>query len=311
MALGAYVAQRLLLTAVTLVGMVLATFVLMSVLPGNPLDLLFTYRRDPAAVERMRRELGLDAPLTRRLGRFLWKAAQGDLGHSLRTREPVAGAIAARFRVSLRLGLAAMAVGSLMGLTMGALAAGWHGSWVDRMATLLSLVGLSAPVFWSGLLLQFYFGYELGWFPISGWGSWRHLVLPAVTLGTRYAASIARYTRSFLLEVLGEDFIRTARAKGLSGTRVLLRHALRNALGPIVTVLGLDLAGLLTGAVLTESVFGIPGVGRLAYEAIYFRDYFLVQGIVLFLGAVFVVANLLVDLSYAWLNPRIRYGSGV
>ncbi len=298
------------LSAVTLVGMVLAAFVLMSVLPGDPLELLFSYRRDPAAVERMRRELGLDAPLTHRFWRFLWKAVQGDLGHSLRTREPVARAIAERLRVSLHLAVGAMSVGSVGGLVLGVVAAGGHGRRAEHVAMLLSLVGLSTPVFWLGLLLQFYLGYELGWFPISGWGSWRHLVLPALTLGIRYAASIARYTRAFLLEVLGADFIRTARAKGVSASRVLLGHALPNALPSLVTVLGLDLAGLLTGAVLTETIFGIPGVGRLAYEAIYFRDYFLVQGTVLFMGAIFVVANLLVDLSYAWLNPRIRYGPG-
>lgn len=304
-----YLVQRLFLALATLLGITVLTFLLLNVLPGDPVDLLFPYRRDTATVEQIRQELGFTDPLPRRFARFLWGALRGDLGYSLRTREPVADALARRLPVTLRLGLTAFLLGNVLGLSLGVLAAAGHGGWVDRLITVATLAGISTPVFWLALLLQLYLGYELGWAPISGWGTWRHLLLPALTLGCHCAGSVARYTRAFLLDQLGREYVRAARARGLSPGAVLVRHALRNALVPIVTVLGLDLAGLLTGTVLTETVFGIPGIGRLVYEAIFYRDYFLVQGAVLFIGGLFVLANLLVDLTYAWLDPRIRHGA--
>lgn len=302
-----YVLRRLAQAVPTLLGLSLLIFLLVNWVPGNPVEMMFERRLDPAAVERISRELGLYDPLPVQYGRFLWRAVQGDLGRSLRTHEDVTVAILQRLPATLRLAAAAMVVGSILGLAAGLLAAVFHNRWPDRVGMVFVLVGVSMPVFWVATVLQVYLGYRWRLFPISGFSSVQHLVLPATALGTRYSASIARMTRSSVLEVLRQDYVRTARSKGAPERLVVLRHALKNALIPVVTLLGMEAGGLLTGAVLTESVFGIPGLGRLAYEAILYRDYLLIQGVVLFAAVVYILANLAVDVIYAAINPRIRY----
>lgn len=291
----------------TLLGLSVLVFLLVNWVPGNPVEMMFERRLDPESVRRISRELGLDDPLPVQYVRFLAGALRGDLGRSLRTHQDVASTILQRFPATVRLAASALAVGLALGLAAGVAAAVFHGRAPDRLAMLLVLVGISMPVFWVAMVLQLYFGYRWRLLPISGYSSPLHMVLPALALGIRYAASIARMTRSSMLETLGQDYVRTARAKGASERRVVLRHAFKNALIPIVTLVGLEAGGLLTGAVLTESVFGIPGLGRLAYEAILYRDYMLIQGVVLFTAVIYILANLAVDVAYAALNPRIRY----
>ncbi|MEW6045149.1 MAG: ABC transporter permease [Bacillota bacterium] len=302
-----YVLRRLVQAVPTLFGLSVLVFLLMNWVPGNPVEMMFDRRLDPEAVERISRELGLYDPLPVQYGRFLWRALHGDLGRSLRTHQDVTQTILQRFPATVRLAVSAMLVGVTLGLAVGLIAAVFQNRPADRGAMLFVLLGISMPVFWVAMVLQLYFGYRWRLLPISGYSSVPHMVLPAIALGTRYAASIARMTRSSMLEVLRQDYVRTARAKGASERLVLLRHAFKNALVPIVTLIGLEAGGLLTGAVLTESVFGIPGLGRLAYEAILYRDYLLIQGVVLFTAAVYILANLAVDVAYAALNPRIRY----
>jgi len=233
---------------------------------------------------------------------------RGDLGNSVRTKQPVVREIGARLPATLLLAGSGMLISLTLGLTLGVLAAVYRRTIVDYLAIVLALAGVSIPVFWSGLILMLFFALQLGWFPASGFGTWRHLVLPAVAIGFASSAIIARVTRSSMIEVLRSDYIRTARAKGLDERRINLRHALRNAMLPIITVIGLQFGGLLGGSVLTETVFAWPGIGRLVVDSIRAQDGPLVQGTVLFIAVVFIVINLLVDLSYALLNPRIRYG---
>jgi peptide/nickel transport system permease protein/oligopeptide transport system permease protein len=233
---------------------------------------------------------------------------QGDLGTSIRSRRPVLTEVLDRLPATAELALAGLTVAVVVGVGLGVAAAVRKRTWVDALAIAVALLGVSVPVFWSGFLLMLLFALELGWLPASGRGTWQHLVLPALTVGVSSAAFIARITRGAVLETLGQDYVRTARAKGLAAPRVVVRHALRNALLPIVTVVGLQLGGLLGGAVLTETVFAWPGVGRMLVDAIVARDLPLVQGSVLVVSVIFIVVNLLVDLSYAAINPKVRYG---
>ncbi|MBM3471604.1 MAG: ABC transporter permease [Armatimonadetes bacterium] len=308
--MGRYLFQRLSLLVPVMLGVTLVAFITLHLAPGDPVRVLLGELGQGASQEeiaRLRSTLGLDAPLPVQYGRFVWRAAQGDLGRSLRTGAPVLDEVLARAPFTLVVTVASLGIALAIGIPAGVLSAAYRGSAVDHAAMLLALMGVSLPVFWLGLLLMLVFALALGWLPASGFGTWKHLVLPAVTLGLASSALIARMTRSSLLEVLGQDYIRTARAKGLSGRIVLLRHALRSALIPIVTVVGLQLGGLLGGAVLTETVFAWPGLGRLAVGAIYSRDAPLVQGTILFTAIAFVLINLAVDLLYAMLDPRIRY----
>ncbi len=305
-----FLARRLILLAPVLLGVSLVAFILLHLTPGDPARVLLGELGQGASQEeiaRLRQALGLDAPLVVQYGRFVWRAAQGDLGRSLRTAAPVLDEVLARAPFTLVLTVVSLAVALAIGLPAGVLSAAYRGSAVDHGAMLLALFGVSLPVFWLGLLLMLVFALALGWLPASGFGTWKHLVLPSVTLGLASSALIARMTRSSLLEVLGADYVRTAHAKGLAERVVLLRHALRNALIPVVTVIGLQLGGLLGGAVLTETVFAWPGLGRLAVNAIYSRDIPLVQGTILFTAVAFVVINLAVDALYALLDPRVRY----
>jgi len=301
-----YVVRRLLQGIPVLLGVSLITFILMHVVPGDPVAVAFEKKADPATIERIRREMGLDRPLPVQYADFLLKALQGDLGRSFQTSQPVAEMIRSAMPATLKLTAAAVLVSVAIGVPFGILAALHRGTAVDYMATVAALSFISAPVFWVAMVAQLLFGYRLGWLPISGFDTPKHLVLPALVLGTRYAASIARYTRSSMLDVIGQDYIRTARAKGLSGRVVVFKHALKNALIPVITVVGLEIGGLLTGSILTESVFGIPGLGLVTIRGLNTLDFPVIQATVLLTAVIFVVMNILVDISYSLIDPRIR-----
>ena len=306
-----YALGRLVGTVPVLFGVTLLVFLMAWVTPGDPVVAMLgeaSQGISRQALEDLRRELGLDRPLPVQYVGYVAGLLRGDLGASVRSRRPVLAEIRDRLPATIELALAALTIAVALGVTLGVLAAVRQRTWVDGAAIAVALVGVSIPVFWSGFLLMMVFALDLGWLPASGRGTWRHLVLPAVTVGVSSAAFIARITRGAVLEALGQDYVRTATAKGLAPRRVVMRHALRNALLPIVTVVGLQLGGLLGGAVLTETVFAWPGVGRLLVDAIVARDLPLVQGSVLVVSLLFILVNLTVDLSYAAINPKVRYG---
>lgn len=306
-----YSLGRLVSTIPVLLGVTLLVFAMTALTPGDPVIALLGESAQGVSAEtiaELRGQLGLDKPLPQQYVEYMGRLVRGDLGTSLRSGRPVATEIAERLPATAQLAFAGMALAVALGLTLGILAAVRRGGVVDLLAVVVALAGVSIPVFWSGFLLMMLFSLELGWLPASGRGSWRHLVLPAVTIGLSSAAFIARITRSTMLESLRRDYIRTARAKGVSGQGVVMRHALKNAMIPIITVVGLQLGGLLGGAVLTETVFAWPGAGRMLVDAIVARDLPLVQGGVLVLSLLFIFVNLIVDLAYAALDPRVRYG---
>ena len=301
--------RRLLLTAPTVLGAATLVFLLIHLVPGDPVDVMLGESAHVADKEELRRALGLDRPLLEQYRTFLTGLATADLGHSLVTGEPVARMLAARIPATVELTAAALAVALVVALPLGLLAAARPGTWIDRSSVAFALLGVSMPSFWLGPLLIILFAIDLGWLPVSGRGTPAHLVLPAVTLGLGMAAILTRMTRASLLECTGEDYIRTARAKGVGRGRVLGRHALANALAPVVTILGLQFGALLAGTVITETIFAWPGLGRLTIDAINRRDYPVVQGCVLAIAVGFVAANTLADLANAWLDPRLR-GAG-
>ena len=299
--------RRLALTIPTLFGVLVVTFLLLNVIPGDPVQEMVGERADSATIARLRAELRLDDPLPVQFGHYLWGVVRGDLGRSYITRRPIARDLAERFPKTAQLALTAMLFAALSGITLGVLAAVRPGGLVDRFAMLLSYLGVSFPVYWVGMLLILLFAVALGWLPASGSGGLAYLVLPALTLGMRSVAFLARMTRGAMLDVLSSDFIRTARAKGLSELAVVGRHAFRNALIPVITVLGLDVGNYLTGSLLTETIFAWPGLGRYVLAAIERRDLPAIQGSILFMSVVFVLVNLLTDLFYAKADPRIAY----
>jgi len=303
----AYIAKRLLLTIPVLIGVSFVVFVMVRIIPGDPAQIIAGEAATREFVEELRRELGLDRPIVVQFGDFLARLLRGDLGRSIRSRIPVVEDLKVRIPNTVILAAAGMVVATSLGVLAGIVSAVRPYSLLDTAVMLLALAGLSMPVFWSGLMLILLFAVMLGWLPAVGTGSWAHLILPAVTLGLTSAAIIARMTRSSMLEVLRSDYIRTARAKGLAEATVVNRHALRNALIPVITVVGLQTGNLLSGAVLTESVFAWPGVGRLMVEGIQTRDYPIVQAAVLVVALTFVIVNLVVDVLYAVVDPRIRY----
>jgi len=306
-----YVLRRLVGTVPVLFGVTLVVFAMTWLTPGDPVVALLGESAQGItgqAREELRRELGLDRPWPVQYVEYVSGLARGDLGVSARSRRPVLREVLDRLPATAELALAGLAIAVVVGVSLGVAAALRKRTWVDALAIAVALVGVSVPVFWSGFLLMLVFSLELGWLPASGRGTLRHLVLPALTVGIASAAFIARITRGAVLETLGQDYVRTARAKGVPARTVLVRHALRNALLPIVTVVGLQLGSLLGGAVLTETVFAWPGVGRMLVDAILARDLPLVQGSVLVVSLLFILVNLAVDLSYAAINPRVRYG---
>jgi len=291
-----------------LLGVLTVTFFLNFVLPGDPARLLAGQRADAATIAAIRQQLGLDQPLPVQYVRFLARVLQGDLGRSYVTNRPVLEIIVERFPATALLAVSSMVVATLLGIALGIGAALRPNSWVDTLVMAGALVGISVPSFVAGLLLLMLFGVLLGWFPLAGYvdQGWEYLVLPMVTLALRPLSIIARMTRSSMLEVLHEDYIRTARAKGVRPARVLLRHALRNALNPVITTVSAWFAGLLAGAFFVEYIFNWPGIGTVALSAIEKLDYPLIQGTVLFTAAVFVVVNFVVDVLYAILDPRVQ-----
>jgi ABC-type dipeptide/oligopeptide/nickel transport system permease component len=303
-----YIGQRLAGALPVLWGVATLVFVVMRLLPGDPATLMLSEAGASAeAIARFRAELGLDQPLIVQYGRYLLHLAEGDLGTSLFARRPVITVIAEQLPSTLELALAAMLVATVLGALLGILAAVKSGTWIDGAATAVSVTGVSVPVFWSGLLLIWLFSLRLGWLPATGQGGPAHLVLPALVLGFASAGAIARLVRASLLEVLDQDFIRTARAKGLREWIVLRRHALKSAIIPVVTIIGLQFGFLLAGTVVTETVFSRQGIGRLLVNAILWKDFPLVQGIAVLAGIIYTLVNLGVDVAYAFLDPRIRY----
>jgi ABC-type dipeptide/oligopeptide/nickel transport system permease component len=302
-----YLARRLLFTIPVLLGVATLVFSLIHLVPGDPVQSMLGEGVSPQDVAEMRTRLGLDKPLLVQYGAFLKGLASGDLGTSLRTNQPVARAIAERMPATIELAFAAMLVAVTVALPLGILAAVRARTPTDVAATTLALVGISVPNFWLGPLLAIVFSVVLGWLPVSGRGGLAHLVLPAITLGAPLAAVLARMTRASVIEELHELYVLAARARGASRFRAIVRHAFRNSLIPIVTVIGLQFGAVLTGAVITETIFAWPGVGRLLIQSISFRDYPLVQGCILLIAGTYVSMNLLTDLVYGFLDPRIRY----
>ena len=306
-----FIFRRLLLALPVLIGVTLVTFILMYVVPGDPVAALVDEKMastDPTAARLFREKWGLDDPVPLQYLKFVWNAAQGDLGLSYRSEQPVLESILERLPATAKLAAASLGVAILIGIPLGIFAALRQNTLLDSAAISLATFGVSIPNFWLGLLLIYVMAVQWRWLPPSGYGpAVPYLIMPAITLGTGLSAVIARLTRSSMLEVIRQDYVRTARAKGLAERRVILIHALRNAAIPIVTIVGVQISGLLSGAVITERVFSWPGVGRLLVDSIGARDLPIVQGCVLFIATIFIALNLIVDLSYAWLDPRIRY----
>jgi peptide/nickel transport system permease protein len=302
-----YIARRLIVSIPVLLGLTVIVFSMMHLLPGDPAEVILAQSgARPEAVARLRLQLGLDQPLPVQYGRFLGGLLRGDLGSSLFTNRPVSEIVAQNLPSTMELAGAAMLLAVLLGTTLGILAAVHQGSWVDHLTMTLAVLSLAMPGFWLALLLIYLFSLYLGWLPSGGQGTWQQLVLPASVLGANSAATIARLVRSSLLEVLQQEYIVTARAKGLRERMVLLRHALKNALVPVITVIGLQFGFLLGGTVVMETVFARQGLGRVAVDAILYKDLPVVQGVVLLVAAIYLVVNLLVDISYAFIDPRIR-----
>ena len=307
-----FAVRRALQLVPVLLGLTLIVFALQAVALGDPVRAAMGQRADPEAIARIRADYGLDAPLWVQYGQYLRRLLRGDLGRSFRQQVPVAELIAERLPATLRLALAAMGLAALLGVAAGVAAAVGHGRLLDAAIMTVALLGISTPVFWLGMMLVLLFAVTLGWFPISGYGEgdWRHLILPALTLGALHVGYIARMTRSSLLEVLREDYLRTARAKGLRESVVLLKHGLRNAALPILTLVGIGVGDLLVGAPLTETVFAWPGLGRLLVAAAANRDLPVVLGATLLFALIYVAANFLVDLCYVLADPRVRFAGG-
>jgi peptide/nickel transport system permease protein/oligopeptide transport system permease protein len=303
----AFVVRRLLLAIPTLIGVLVVVFLLLYVAPGDPVQEMVGERADEATIARLRKELHLDESLPRQFALYAGGIMTGNLGRSYITDRPIIQDIRERFPKTLLLAVTAMAFASLVGISLGVLSARYAGGWVDRLSLGIAYLGISFPVYWVGLLLILVFAVMLQWLPPSGYGKVTYLILPALALGSRSIAFLARVTRSAMLEILGSDFVRTARAKGLHERAVVVKHALRNALIPIITVLGLDFGSYLTGSILTETIFSWPGIGRYVVNAISRRDLPAIQGSILFLSVVFVLVNLLTDLAYAKADPRVAY----
>lgn len=303
-----YLLQRVLAALLTLLGVSCLVFLMVRLLPGDPARVIAGLLASEEEIARIRQQLGLEQPLYVQYGRFLAQAVRGDLGVSARTSEPVLREIRHRLPNTLKLALLSTGVAACVGILAGVVAATHRYTSLDYLLSLLTLFGVSMPVYWLGLILIIVFAVHLNWLPAAGADEPGSIILPALTLACFSVALVARMTRATMLDILGQDFIRTARAKGLREWRVVYRHALRNALIPIITAIGLQFGTLLGGAVLTETVFGWPGMGQLLVESIFARDYPMVQSLVLVFSALFISTNLLVDLSYLSIDPRIHYG---
>lgn len=302
-----YVLRRIGLLVPVVLGVVTVVFLIVHLIPGDPVEIMLGEQARAVDREALRHEMGLDKPIHLQYVAFLKGLVRGDLGHSLHTKQPVLTSIASRLPATIELAAAAMAVALLLAIPLGLLAAYKKDSLVDQGSMLFALLGISMPNFWLGPLLIIVFSLKLGWFPVSGRGSLAHVVLPAITLGTAMAAILTRMTRASMLDVIKSDYITTARAKGVRESLVVLKHAFRNALIPVVTIVGLQIGGLLAGSIITETIFAWPGIGRLTIQAINARDYPLVQGCVLIIALGYVLVNFATDLLYGLIDPRIRY----
>lgn len=304
-----YIIRRLLMIVPVLLGVMIITFFLMFIVPGDPVLTMLGQHANQDSIDRMRSQLRLDEPWYIQFSGYITRTLQGDLGVSYITNIPVAEALKQRLPNTARLAFTAIIVSTIMGISIGIISAVFQNSWIDHLAMTFALLFISTPIFWFGTVLILIFAMTLGWFPISGMGdgSIKYLILPAITLGSRSAAFLARYTRSVMLEVIREDYIRTARAKGITEKVVVLKHALKNVMIPVVTVLGMSLASYLNGSVLTESIFAWPGFGRYVVTAIQKRDFQVIAGSVLVGSVIFVFFNLIVDIIYIALDPRIKY----
>lgn len=307
--LGKYTVRRILASIPVLVLLLLFVFILVHIAPGDPVALMF--ENDPRATQediaRVRQNLGLDQPLSVQFTRFLGRMAVGDFGTSLHSREPVLRMIRDRLPYTLSLGAASLLFAIVFSVFFGVLAAIHRNTWIDDVSMIIALLGVSIPNFWLGLMSILVFSVFLGWLPAGGAGTPAHLILPAIALGTTWAALSTRLVRSSMIEVLNQDYVRTGRAKGLAERVITYKHALRNAVIPVVTYIGIQIPGIVGGSVVTETVFSRPGIGRLLVESISRRDLVVVEGVVLMVGIVVLVSNLLVDISYGLLDPRIRY----
>jgi peptide/nickel transport system permease protein len=304
----AYLVRRFWQSAVTLFGVSLLVFVILRVIPGDPAKMLLPEGAPQSAVDELNRHLGLREPLWVQYTIFLKSIVRGDFGQSFQYRSPALQVVVERLPATLELTLTAMALTALFGVSIGIVSAVRPRSRYDYAGTMLAVLGQSLPNFWLGIMLILLFGVTLRWLPTSGFQGWTYLVLPSITLAAFPTALVARLTRSSMLEILGQEYIRTGRAKGLAERIVVLRHALKNAAIPLLTVIGLQIGTLLGGAVITESIFAWPGMGKLTVDAIFFRDFPVVQTILILSATIFVVINLLVDLLYTVFDPRIRYG---
>ncbi len=304
-----YLIKRLLLTVPVVLGVVTLVFFLIHMIPGDPVEVMMGETAQAVDKQRLRHELGLDKPLSEQYLTFLANISQGDWGQSLHSKQPVLKAIGNRLLPTLQLALAAVLVALGIALPLGIAAAIKQYSAVDNTSMFLALLGISIPNFWMGPMLIILFSVQLDWLPIGGYGGLTHMILPAITLGSAMAAILTRLVRSTMLEVLREDYITTARAKGVRELMVLIKHALKNAMLPVITIVGLQLGSLLTGSIITETIFSWPGIGRLIIQSINARDYPLVQGCVLVIALSYVLINLITDLAYAYVDPRIRYSS--
>lgn len=302
-----YFLKRLLGLIPTLLIVAVLVFLFVHLLPGDPARLIAGPEADAQVIDMVRKQLGLDVPLWQQFWHFIIRVMQGDFGTSLVSRRPVTDEIASRFMPTLWLTLASMIWAVIFGLFSGIISAVWRNRWPDRISMTLAVSGISFPAFALGMLLMQIFSVELGWLPTVGADSWRHYILPSITLGAAVAAVMARFTRASFMEVLQQDYMRTARAKGVSETLVIIKHGLRNAMIPVVTMMGLQFGFLLGGSIVVEKVFNWPGLGRLLVDAVEMRDYPVIQAEVLLFSLEFIVINLVVDLLYAAINPAIRY----
>jgi peptide/nickel transport system permease protein len=311
----AYICRRVLATIPVMAVVALFVFSLLYIAPGDPAAIIAGDQASPADVERIRASLGLDRPFLIRFGAWVWDVLRGDLGTSIFTNLPVTHMIAQRIQPTMSLMFITLVISLTLAIPLGVVAAWKQGSWIDRASMVLSTLGFSVPVFVVGYVLAYTFALSLDWVPVQGytpierglWPWFQNLILPAIALGLIYMALIARITRATMLEVLSQDYVRTARAKGVDQKGILFIHALKNAAVPIVTIVGIGFASLIGGAVVTESVFAIPGLGRLTVDAILRRDYPVIQGVVLMFSFIYVLVNLGVDLLYTLFDPRIRY----
>jgi glutathione transport system permease protein len=303
----AYILKRLLGLLPTLFIVAVLVFLFVHMLPGDPARLAAGVDASPETVELVRQDLGLDKPMPQQFLHFFGNLVQGDFGQSMRSKRPVSAEVAERFMPTLLLTITSMAWAVVFGLIIGIVSAVYRNRWPDRIGMTLAVSGISFPAFALGMLLMQIFSVQLGWLPTVGADSWRHYILPSITLGAAVAAVMARFTRASFIEVIGEDFVRTARAKGVSEKWVVLKHCLRNALIPVVTMMGLQFGFLLGGSIVVEAVFNWPGLGRLLVDAIEMRDYPVIQTLVLLFSLEFILINLAVDVLYGFINPTIRY----